>query len=59
MHVSASCKTAAISENNATLEDLKSTQDDVLPQLRAKPTKVMEKLHIAGIFNINFVLQAK
>ena len=28
-------------------------------QLRAKPTKVMEKLHIAGIFNINFVLQTK
>ena len=28
-------------------------------QLRAKPTKVMEKLHIAGIFNINFVLQEK
>ena len=36
MHVSASCKTAAISENNATLEDLKSTQDDVLPTAQGK-----------------------
>ena len=42
MHVSASRKTA-ISENNATLEDLKSAQDEVLPTTQGKMAMVSAK----------------
>ena len=42
MHVSASRKTA-ISENNATLEDLKRAQDEVLPTTQGKMTMVSAK----------------
>ena len=42
MHVSASRKTA-ISENNATLKDLKSAQDEVLPTAQGKMAIVSAK----------------
>ena len=58
MHEVSTSRKAAISENNATIEDLKSAQDDVLPAAQGKMAlvsmKVIGKLHVAGIFDINF-----
>ena len=43
MHEVSTSRKAAISENNATIEDLKSAQDDVLPAAQGKMALVSTK----------------
>ena len=48
MHEVSTSRKAAISENNATIEDLKNAQDDVLPAVQGKMALVSTKKTYQG-----------